>query len=1542
MAQAQTACLYDIIDLTAGDDEDKQLGRLSSAFTKAEAAASRLNSQLRSLSPLSNGNPFAKSILFGENNFSNKPKVEQASNDFNKEPRTGHASDRGLEDIRGNGGQAVASEIERPPTHSRQSAVEQRESLPHGEGSSNTGLAAVLPLDRNVATESSGARSPQSAVHYAAQVDSKPNDIIENVAKLSQQYSIGHKRKRSSQSPDIQRRPAYVQPRVDSANTSDLTSSADSKRRSLSRAQCPLPSEVSPVACDKTIDQGSERGYVVSRASRDESIPGAPEPLQKDKAVEANDCSGKLEPSLCQASTGAVEFAITNRTWHQPLAQASPSTAALSQAFDDIIFPAIRKQKKRHKGRLPDSELLLIGREVVADTVDQKLRSYSPAQLSQLTRDQTKDLKVFIKRTYKHKVVRHPATLAQDLSSKPKGRDLRQSKSGGFVSTTPANDFQDGILPASRSSDTVNASGNSQRQFPVSQGRISDLSEHIRNLEKIHSLDLDVAEDPSPICTPVSPSHQTTNPISCSSSWPDTIIGLDKFDDSSSEAPKSLVVSLRISGKPSSQNLHDAIKEDSFPPDFDRGRFPAQRRRRGNKHYTPGRPSEAAMGYHSRTKEPDYQLANPNLKLKEDTSQESLGFSKTLQAADDKIDRMLIARIATIPKVKALAEAIASGKPSLAQETAWTEFADELSRSKDSGTLSEFEARILGQEGREDSPEYNVGSVTSQTTRTQVPERRNLSTALNPHLEQLTAQLITSKDELLPKSQSNHHNISLAEQQALLRQPTLLKHVGRPTKRCKSPFRVAEESSFTRLESKVVDPVWQPQQGTSALLRNRELGSDPRGRNVNINRELQLRTLEKINPWRSWKGASGDVVAVAWSSDSSTFAAGAAAHTNPEDVQYNRPCNLLYGKLISNTVAELPDHRVDRPKPETLVNTYNSQQAVYDACDPMVYETVSSIAFSPMSDQMYTASYDRTVKIWDTQASQATCLGTLHHNGKVTSIDASPSIPGLFATATELIEQSIRIYYTDNIENVNPAYIPFSSSRALAKQEWKISPECIHWGSTSYTSHLLLAGFRQRWTDEAGVPQQGHLCLWDINTLDPIKVAPSSQSVLAAAWHPVLPFFATGGAPGSYVTEKDLTKSVVRTWDLRNPLHYTMEYECSALDMQDITFHPTDSHIVTAGCTDGTSFVWDFRRPGLPLHRLKHGRPLADWDHNRGQREEVDCGVMMSLWGPGGSLFYTGSSDGMIKAWDIRRHPQDVLQRNVAQFSAGIQSGAFSPDGTNLLVGDSDGGVHLLSSAPCGPQPNIDGSSDVSPELPMTLVRAPNGSGLALNADESNPGTEGIQEAKRLTDSTQMKYDSELGVTQGPIYHGPFAMHHRKEALPAVTQGPGQTVKPDNKHFFLRTSEENVEVECQRRSFIAARKQRIKELYVSPKATLRETALKISDLSTERLADRCSPYSSGSDVSARSSSSKSSKSSRRSWSAAFPRLHPKPLIKNALGIGGYPFETDRRPSKSPSDLSENNIIPESKMVEENHWWPDLGRDEITRARAGRGHENFLD
>ena len=541
---------------------------------------------------------------------------------------------------------------------------------------------------------------------------------------------------------------------------------------------------------------------------------------------------------------------------------------------------------------------------------------------------------------------------------------------------------------------------------------------------------------------------------------------------------------------------------------------------------------------------------------------------------------------------------------------------------------------------------------------------------------------------------------------------------------------------FARIEYENADTNHRSNRLNASLLRHRELGYQlPPGRFRKIQNELQMNAQEKLLPWRSWKGASGDVVACRWSCNSKTYAVGATAPTNEEDLQYNRPRNLLLGDLITNKLYELPDHRVNRPKkPDT------AHQDPDSLCDPLVYMTVSSVQFSSDGSQLYTASHDKTVKVWDLNENGAQCVETLSHGSIVTDLSVSSYFRSIFATASNSIDDSIRIYYSQPGDSKHYCKT-LSSFRAIEKRNFHLFPECVRWGRTPSTKHLLLAGYQQ-WSDPGDLSREGHICLWDVSTLQNLKVTPGSQAIYTAAWHSMYDSFAIGGAFSSRCSlAHSSTKSIVRVWDVRSLNRYSVEYECPALDMQDITFNPLLPNIVTAGCTDSATYVWDRRKPDEVLLKLAHGRPLADWDHTR-EQEEADTGVMMTLWNA--SRLYTGSSDGIVKSWDVLRAPEDAFIQDVANLNAGVQSGDFSPDFDHLLVGDADGGVHILTCAAV---------DDWSKGQSISFVNAHE----PESSDGKNPGTEGIDTSEQLLRSGQLVVDKNYGVVKGPNYSGPYS-----------------------------------------------------------------------------------------------------------------------------------------------------------------------------------------
>ena len=505
---------------------------------------------------------------------------------------------------------------------------------------------------------------------------------------------------------------------------------------------------------------------------------------------------------------------------------------------------------------------------------------------------------------------------------------------------------------------------------------------------------------------------------------------------------------------------------------------------------------------------------------------------------------------------------------------------------------------------------------------------------------------------------------------------------------------------------------------------------------------------ENLHVANTWQRASGDIITGAWHHDSNAYVVGATATTDPLSLQYNRPYNLLFGSVIENTVQELNEHCLDAPK-----SVHNVSK---------LFMTVETARFA--GEKFYTASHDKTVKIWNA-ISEPQCLETLSYEREASVLDLSTQ--GALAVGIKATDKSVHVYGTDDYNQCSV----LASSRARDKPDQEIYPSCLAWGTSAPTEHYLLAGFL-RWgeLEDGGVKKEGHLCLWDARTGQEIReiiVKPSAQGVYTAAWCPKVEGFAAGGIPGTQASLSNRRMhSVVRLWDLRQSQnHYTFELECPARDQGEISFHPWDDNLLVVTCTDGATYAYDCRWPDEVLHRLPHGDPIENnWitglDSLGQTREEGDGGVMLCQWGGGRDLLYTGSSDGVLKKWDIRRAPGDVFVGDVANFESGITFGSFSPDHSRLLVGDASGGVHILSSdqrdGDFVEDPQTGEHVRTPQQIELLYAEASTKHPDSAPTQDDNPGMEGICLAKDDLLKGRLLVDPHLGVVQGPNYGGPY------------------------------------------------------------------------------------------------------------------------------------------------------------------------------------------
>ena len=554
---------------------------------------------------------------------------------------------------------------------------------------------------------------------------------------------------------------------------------------------------------------------------------------------------------------------------------------------------------------------------------------------------------------------------------------------------------------------------------------------------------------------------------------------------------------------------------------------------------------------------------------------------------------------------------------------------------------------------------------------------------------------------------------------------------------------------------------------------------------------------DSLTPQTEWTDCCGDVSTLSWTGENS-FVCGATAHSDHHNMQYNKPGNLTLGSLPLDELRAVPDHRIPRPFVGIGENRENALDAMRETQDPWLYTSVVSSSFSEYNGLAFTASFDKTVKVWKVadNGSSMALLGTWEHDNKVNFVVTSEKHDRV-ATAADDSDKAIRVYIPDENNIQQSPFDEYTGERAREREDqvkllrrrepWSYFPATMAWGKCDSMENLLLVGYSPRsiTNDDMDIPDDkrntGELCLFDVmNPGKQIQIPSArSQNVFEVLWHPSQPCFLAATSPGNY---DPITCTQIRVFS-RSPGidHHFIQIrtlDCSGLDINELTIMPNSlgTSFVTASCTDGNTYVYDTAQGDEAIHILNHGEsldnPLPDLP-----REVGDAGVKFASWGQSSDRFYTGSTDGKVKAWDVRAPVGKAFVRNVLEVAGGISGGAFSKDFSKLLIGDATGKVHLL---------RYDDSDLV--ELASSATLSPQSSGQARAATSTKKRPKPIIQYNDAVDTQEetasnlarayleegqlVRYpDPRVGVVQGPNYaNSPFfclEAHERSEgALP--------------------------------------------------------------------------------------------------------------------------------------------------------------------------------
>ncbi|KAK3315275.1 hypothetical protein B0H66DRAFT_502117 [Apodospora peruviana] len=534
-----------------------------------------------------------------------------------------------------------------------------------------------------------------------------------------------------------------------------------------------------------------------------------------------------------------------------------------------------------------------------------------------------------------------------------------------------------------------------------------------------------------------------------------------------------------------------------------------------------------------------------------------------------------------------------------------------------------------------------------------------------------------------------------------------------------------------------------------------------------------------------WTNCAGDISTIVWVSNDN-FICGTTEHSDAHNQQYNKPGNLVLGSCSLATLRAYPHHRIVRP---IVSKGENSTDAMRESQDPWLYSSVVSSDYDVQHDRAFTSGFDRTVKIWRVQRDAKrsefvmNLLGEWKHGGNVNFVAASKHSSGIVATASDVAAEAVRIYdiHNDNI-NASP-FRSYSCSRVtddmgnlVSTEKWAYFPATMQWGLSAEVQHLLLVGYspRSRTGDDNDIPEDrkdsGEICLWDGLTGERWRITSvTTQNVFEVLWHPSQASFIAATSPLGLDVESGV-RTQIRIFRVSDNAEYggkafspVQTLDCSAVDINELTIKPNSFTYcyITAGCTDGKIYVWDTARGDRPIHVLKHSEPI---DEFRGDREREDVGVKFTAWGSI-DRFYTGSSDGVVKVWDVRSLKKPLV-RDLIEVPAPVSCGMFSPDGSKLAIGDASGRVFLLSvdneedeKAPSFMTVRIPGSGKLKRVRPPKLmIPHPDPDPPQYDADGRLTEREGFEAVRSRARGYLQNHQLErhpkphFGVVQGPRY----------------------------------------------------------------------------------------------------------------------------------------------------------------------------------------------
>lgn len=418
---------------------------------------------------------------------------------------------------------------------------------------------------------------------------------------------------------------------------------------------------------------------------------------------------------------------------------------------------------------------------------------------------------------------------------------------------------------------------------------------------------------------------------------------------------------------------------------------------------------------------------------------------------------------------------------------------------------------------------------------------------------------------------------------------------------------------------------------------------------------------------------------------------------------------------------------------------------------------LSSVAYSPDGQQIATASWDQTIRLWDASTGdwQATLQG---HEGPINAVAFSPDGQQI---ATASSDQTVRLWdaktgtplviltgYEDIVLGItfNPdgQYIVLASNDGTARV-WNIhtvKEELVLQGHESGINSVAFSPDGQRIVTAS---YDGTAQIWDVHTgkeelvLQGHGENANDDNVLEAVFSPDGQRIATVGVDAT-----------MRIWDATTGEELLVIYGHES-DVTGVAFSPDGQRIATTSA-DRTARIWDAETGEAVLVLRGHQDVVLDvafspdgqrivtaskdhtanlWDTEAGKELLALHGHDDEIWSlsfsPDGYRLVSAGKDKTARVWqapggnwqDAEDQPSPVLEGH----KHGVVQAIFSPDGQKIVTASQDGTARVW---------------DATTGQEQLRLEEHNGhlTGVAFNPDGTSIVTTGYDHMARLWDTT--------------------------------------------------------------------------------------------------------------------------------------------------------------------------------------------------------------